>query len=322
MAFVDELRIHARAGRGGDGVVRWLHQKGKEFAGPNGGNGGRGGAIYMRAVRDSAILARYTGEKEFRGKDGGSGMSRNMHGKDGDDIIIDVPVGSVITNEETKEQFDLVAEGETVMVLAGGRGGVGNSHFKSSINRSPEESTPGQEGQEADLHIELRLVADAGFIGLPNAGKSSLLNALTKANAKVGSYAFTTLDPNLGAFYGFILADIPGLIEGASSGKGLGHKFLKHVTRTRVLFHCISLEGENHMATYTTVRDELSRYSSELAAKPELIILTKSDATDAEGIDAAQALFKKEGKETVVVSILDDASVKALGDKISAVLGK
>jgi GTP-binding protein len=320
MAFVDELRIHAKAGKGGDGVVRWLHAKGKEFAGPNGGNGGRGGAIYMRAVRDSAILARYTGEKEFRGKDGGSGMSRNMHGRDGEDVIIDVPVGSVITNLETKEQFDLSTEGEEVMILSGGRGGVGNAHFKSSINRSPEQSTPGQEGQEADIHIELRLVADAGLIGLPNAGKSSLLNALTKANAKVGAYAFTTLDPNLGAFYGLILADIPGLIEGASAGKGLGHKFLKHVTRTRVLFHCISLEGEDLLRAYRTIREEIASYSSELAEKPELIILTKSDTTDPEGVAAAQKLFKKEGKETVVVSILDDTSLKALGDKISSVL--
>jgi len=316
MAFVDELRIHARGGKGGDGVVRWLHEKGKEFSGPSGGNGGRGGAIYMRAVRDSQILNRYTGEKEFRGEDGGDGMSRKMHGKDGKDITIDVPVGSVITNLETKEQFDLSDEGQSVMILSGGRGGVGNHHYKSSVNRSPIQFTEGQSGQEADLHIELRLVADVGLIGLPNAGKSSLLNVLTNAAAKVGAYAFTTLDPNLGAFYGYIIADIPGLIEGAAGGKGLGHKFLRHITRTKVLIHCISLESEDPMRDYKVVREELLKFSDSLKDKREIIMLTKVDSVTPARLKEVAALFKKLKLEILSVTILDDESIKSLRDAL------
>ena len=316
MAFVDELTLHARAGRGGDGVVRWLHEKGKEFSGPAGGNGGRGGDVYVRAVRDAAILARYTGEKEFVAENGEDGKSRNMHGKDGEDITIDIPVGSIVENKETKERYELLQDGERVMILSGGRGGVGNSHFKSSVNRSPKESTPGQEGQEADFYIEVRLVADAGFIGLPNAGKSSLLNVLTNATAKVGAYAFTTLDPNLGALYGFILADIPGLIEGASKGKGLGYKFLRHITRTRVLFHCISLESLNPLGDYTTIRTELENYSPILAQKKEIIILTKSDMAQKEKVAEVRSLFENLGKEVLVVSILSDEQVKGLRDAL------
>ncbi|MDZ4225864.1 MAG: GTPase ObgE [Patescibacteria group bacterium] len=317
MAFVDELTIRAKAGNGGDGVVRWLHLKGKEYSGPAGGNGGDGGNVYVRGVRDIGLLARYRGEKMFKAESGAAGQSASMHGRRGTDLYIDLPVGSVIVNQETGERYELLAEGETKLVLKGGRGGAGNEVFKSSVNRRPQESLPGGRGEEAELKIELRLIADAGLVGLPNAGKTSLLNTLTGASAKVGSYAFTTLDPNLGVLYGFVLADIPGLIEGASEGKGLGFKFLRHIARTRLILHCVSLELDDPLSVYKTVRDELSRFDDgSLAKKPELVILTKSDTRTQGEVKKVIQAFKKRGCEVTTVTILDDLSVKALQEAV------
>jgi GTPase len=321
MSFVDELSINVRAGRGGDGVVRWLHEKGKEFSGPAGGNGGDGGNVYIRGVRDVNLLSRYRGEKKFHAENGEDGQSLNMHGKRGKDLVIDVPVGSLVINRETGEEFEILEEEKPIMVLKGGRGGAGNSVFKSSVNQSPMESTPGIEGEHAVLHIELRIIADAGLIGLPNAGKTSLLNALTGAAGKVAPYAFTTLDPNLGALYGKILADIPGVIEGASQGKGLGFKFLRHIARTRVLLHCISLESEAPLQDYATVRAELEKFEGGvLANKPEIIVLTKSDTRDEREIEEIKAKISKENPDVTTVSVIDDASLKRLQDKLAEVL--
>ncbi|MDB5259071.1 MAG: Obg family GTPase CgtA [Candidatus Taylorbacteria bacterium] len=331
MSFIDEITIHARAGRGGDGVVLWRHERAKEFAGAAGGNGGRGGDVYIRAVRDLSILNRYRNSKEFEGGNGTDGMRNSMHGKDGDDITIDLPIGSIVKDMRNGRLVSLLSDGQLIKILKGGRGGLGNEHFKASTNVTPLQSTPGKEGEESDFHIELELVADGGLIGLPNAGKSSLLNALTNADAKVGSYQFTTLEPNLGALPGgFILADIPGLIEGASEGRGLGIKFLRHVKRTRMLFHLISLEGvvditkkadkvskfdaDSVAEVYETIREELKKYSdaqakiaeesidgvldeqaSNLDQKPETIIFTKTDVfgTDKKVIAAGLAAAKK-----------------------------
>ena len=351
MAFIDELTFHITAGKGGDGVERWRHERSKEFSGAAGGNGGKGGDVYMRAVRDLGILARYRNTKSFASEPGQDGMRDSMHGADGADLIIDVPIGSVITDLRTVEtggpgvkkgegrKIALLTEGETVRILKGGRGGLGNEHFKASTNVRPTETTDGKPGEEGDFKIDVELVADAGFIGLPNAGKSSLLNELTNAEAKVGAYQFTTLEPNLGAMHGFVLADIPGLIEGAAEGKGLGHKFLRHVKRTKRLFHLISLENafvgkksakmSNLVSVYKTIREELKEYGQGLDEKPETIILTKTDVLPgATGIDAkskrevkaaiaaAKKALAKYNKDILVVSILDDASVKELSDKI------
>ena len=320
MALVDEMTIAAAAGRGGDGVVRWLHLKGKEFSGPAGGNGGDGGSVYARGVRDINILARYRGEKRFEAGAGEHGGSFNRAGAGGMDLTIELPVGSIIKNQETGERFELLKEDERVMLLRGGRGGAGNAVFKSSVNRTPTQATKGQLGEAARLSIELRLIADAGLVGLPNAGKSTLLNALTGAKASVGSYAFTTLDPNLGALHGYVLADIPGLIEGASHGKGLGSKFLKHIARTRMLLHCVSLESDDLIRDYTAVRRELEAWDVELSRKPEMVVLTKSDTQDSAYVTNALKEFSERGVETHAVSAIDDEALKKLSEAIVSAL--
>jgi GTPase len=314
--FVDEMTIHAKAGNGGTGVVRWLRERSRPLGGPAGGNGGRGGSIYFRTVRDNNILARYTGSKEFKAGNGEAGLSRSKHGKDGADLYIDVPVGSVITNLENGRTFELFEPDTTVKALKGGTGGLGNEHFKSSTNRTPEEHTPGRDGEEADFKIEVELVVDVGIIGEPNAGKSTLLNSITRATSRVADYPFTTLEPHLGDLFGYTLADIPGLIEGASSGKGLGHKFLRHVRRTRMLAHCVSLEEADPRAAYARVRTELGHFDTGILDKEEWVILTKADAVRAEEADAAAELFKKEGRTVYVISKDDDASLKRLADDL------
>lgn len=316
MSLVDELQFHAKAGDGGTGVVRWRHERGKEFAGAAGGNGGKGGDVYVRAVRDINILARHKAIKIFRAGNGSAGANWSMQGRTGDDCVIDLPIGSVITNLKTGRVVELVVDGQVSKILHGGNGGLGNEYFKASTNVTPEQSTDGRLGEEADFEVELSLIADAGLTGLPNAGKSSLLNSLTNAQAKVASYAFTTLDPNLGMIHGYILADIPGLIEGASEGKGLGHKFLRHVKRTTMLVHLVSLENEDAVKAYLMVRRELEKYGSGLETKKEVLILSKTDlATEAE-IATVKKTLKKYNPDILEVSILDDESIKRLSREI------
>jgi GTP-binding protein len=320
MAFVDEASFHIKAGKGGDGVVRWLHEKGKEYMGPAGGNGGKGGDVYVEAVRDIGILAGYRNIKLFEAEKGGDGGKKSMDGKTGEPLILKLPVGSVVTNLDTQQSFELLKEGERILVLKGGRYGLGNEHFVGSTNQRPEMTTEGRMGEEADFHVELRLLVDAGFAGFPNAGKSSLLNVLTNAKAKVAAYQFTTLEPNLGDLYGFILADIPGLIEGASEGRGLGDKFLRHIARTKMLLHCISLENEDITLAYNTIRKELEAYSAELATKKEIIVLTKTDLVDEKTLKDKIKEAKKLNPDILVISILKDEEVKKFKDDLVKIL--
>ncbi len=322
MAFIDEVRIHAKAGDGGPGVVRWLHIRGKDKGGPAGGDGGRGGDVIAVAVRDLAALQNYRHVKKFRAENGKPGGNDKKHGADGADVFLKVPVGTQIHNVTTGETQDLLIEGEQHIVFKGGPGGYGNAHFKSSTNQNPQEAKEGKRGQGGDIELTLKIIADAGLVGFPNAGKSSLLNSLTRAKSKVGSYPFTTLDPHLGDFYGHLLADIPGLISGASSGRGLGSKFLRHIERTGLLVHLISAEQDSPTETYTAIRNELNSFGRGLSEKPELVVLSKVDLLTPEEqgkhIESLEALAGK-GK-VVPLSILDEVSLKAFSDKLASLL--
>jgi GTP-binding protein len=322
MALIDELKIHIKAGDGGNGVVRWLHAKSLERAGPAGGNGGKGGDVYIRAIRDIAVLAKYKNTKEFAAQNGETGAKKSMHGAKGEDLVIDVPIGSIVTNLETREKFNLIEDGKEVKILNGGKGGLGNEYFKSAVNQAPEKQTDGKRGEAAEFDIQVELVADAGLIGLPNAGKSSLINELTNSKSKIGAYQFTTLEPSLGDMYGYIVADIPGLIEGASEGKGLGYKFLRHINRTKILFHCVSLENEDMVKAYKVIRNELKKYSPTLAEKKEVIIITKTDLVDEKALAKAVAKMSKLNPEILTATVLDDDSMKKLKDDLIKILRK
>jgi GTPase len=315
--FIDELNLHFKAGRGGDGVVRWRQEKGIEMGGPSGGNGGKGGDVYAVAVRDVGILAAYRNTKEFVAKDGEDGSKSLRQGGEGDNLEIKLPIGSRIKNLESGHVIELMNDGDKVLLLKGGRGGLGNEHFKSSTNVRPKQYTEGQPGEEADFHIELLLIVDLGLIGLPNAGKSSLLNALTSAKSKVGNFPFTTLEPSLGSFYGLVLADIPGLIEGASEGKGLGHKFLKHIERTKALLHCVSSESDNPAETYNIVRKELELYNKDITDKPEVVLLTKVDTITEEEREAKLKSLRTVAKVVLPISAIDDELLASLGEYLT-----
>ena len=321
MALIDEHTIYASAGRGGDGVVRWLREKFKPKGGPNGGDGGNGGHFYIEAIRDITALRRVIRKDTYQAENGFPGSKNSMHGANGDDFTLQLPLGSVVTNLETGDVVELTRDGEKIRLLQGGAGGFGNEHFKSSINQTPMEATQGKEGEHGKFHIELKLIADVGLVGLPNAGKTSLLNALTNTDARVADYPFTTLDPNLGVYHKYILADIPGLIEGASEGKGLGHKFLRHITRTSVILHCISLERDNPIQDYEVIRKELSSYP-DIIEKKEYIILTKSDTVTKKAAEDIQTMVETNLNKKVlsIVSVLDDDAIKNFGDILIKVL--
>lgn len=314
--LIDEVHISIKAGNGGNGLVHFYSDRWRPKGGPDGGNGGDGGSVYFVADSDIGKLHQFRHQTKFHAEDGHPGGPNQKTGKNGQDLIFQIPVGTVISYDNGTS-VELTETGQKVLIAKGGKGGKGNYSMRSATNQNPREFQPGQKTETKNLFLQLKLIAHIGIIGLPNAGKTSLLNELTAANAKVASYPFTTLEPNLGVTKsGHIIADIPGLIEGASFGKGLGVKFLKHIERTRLLIHCLSAESSNPLKDYQVVRHELANYSSSLAKKPEIIIITKSDLlTLAETSSLLKLTHAK-----LAVSIIDSFSIKKFSDLISQTL--
>ncbi len=278
--LIDDVTIKVKAGDGGKGKVSF--NSNMKSLGPTGATGGNGGSLYLEGTDDLGALYQFRNKKDWNAQDGEDGHTQFNDGPDGKDLILKVPLGTVIHPTSPSglrgTSSEITKRGERILVAKGGKGGKGNFHFRSSTNTSPKEFEEGTPGEQFTVRLELKLIADVGLIGLPNVGKSSLLNELTRAKSKVANYQFTTLEPHLGAYYGgIILADLPGLIEGAASGKGLGIKFLRHVERTKVLFHCIAADSPDPEADYQTVRTELGNFNKALLDKPEYIFITKSD---------------------------------------------
>lgn len=306
--LIDEVQIQVKSGDGGNGKVHFLANRHQPKGGPDGGDGGDGGSVYFTAVADISRLNQFRFLKKFAASNGGGGGDKQCHGANGEDLELSVPVGTVV-HYDNGTQVELNTIGERQIITRGGRGGHGNFYFRSSTNTTPQESTKGEIRPWRQLRLELKLIAQIGLVGLPNAGKTSLLNELTAAAAKVANYPFTTLEPNLGVMKGgYVIADIPGLIEGASQGKGLGTKFLKHLERTSILIHCLSAESADPQTDYQTVRDELASYGPSLSAKKEIIIVTKSDLLT----PTEQKTFAAPLHPSLFVSIADDASLAQL----------
>ena len=308
--IIDDVKIKITAGHGGKGLV--VFNKTKMALGPTGGSGGCGGNIFLQGVSDIGALRQFRFRKDIKAEDGQNGRNQLHDGHDAGDLILLVPVGTVSHNLTTRKTLEITKIGQLELVAKGGKGGRGNFLFRSATNTSPKQFEEGTNGQSFELRLELKMIADVGFVGLPNVGKSSLLNELTAAKSKVANYPFTTLNPNLGVYYDLILADIPGLIEGASTGKGLGIKFLRHVERTKVLFHFVSSDSTDPVGDYKTVRAELSKYNELLLEKNEYIFLSKSDLALPEVILKMVAEFKKVGQKIIPISIIDPDSIESV----------
>jgi len=306
MKFLDEAKVYIRSGDGGNGCVAFRREKFIEFGGPSGGDGGKGGDVVAEAVSGLNTLIDYRYQQHFKAKKGGNGMGKDRHGASSPDIVLKVPVGTQIFEDDQDTLIaDLTAPGQKAVLARGGNGGFGNAHFKSSTNRAPRNANPGQPGEERWLWLRLKLIAEAGLIGLPNAGKSTFLAAVSAAKPKIADYPFTTLTPQLGVVRTdgreFVLADIPGLIEGAHEGAGLGDRFLGHIERCRVLLHLVDGTAEHAGKTYQTVRGELNAYGQGLIDKPEIVALSKADALTPEQIEEQVARLKRAAKKTPLV---------------------
>jgi len=312
--FITEINIKFIAGNGGNGKVSFY----KNRRGPDGGNGGKGGSIYVSSTSNIYALNSLTKNTEIKAESGQDGMANKKNGRNAKDLEIKLPIGTVITDKDTNEIFEVIKKDDHFRLCSGGSGGLGNFEYRSSSNTTPLYAQSGLKGQQKDLEINLKLIANYGLIGFPNAGKSSLLKELTSAKPKIDNYPFTTLEPNLGELNGKIIADIPGLIKGASKGKGLGIKFLKHIERVSLLFHCISCETDDLVKNYQTIRNELKEFNLKLMDKREIILLTKTDLKSEKEISLCLNVLKKTKKQILPVSINDWDSLEKLKALISS----
>ena len=322
MKFLDQVKIYIKAGNGGDGSPSFRREKFIEYGGPDGGDGGKGGSVILRSEQNLNTLIDYRYQQHHKAGRGENGSGQNRTGKGGEDLILKVPIGTQVFEEDNKTLiYDFNKEGEEFVAAAGGKGGLGNTRFKSSTNRAPKKFTKGSSGEEFVIWLQLKTIADIGIIGLPNAGKSSLLAAITNASPKIANYKFTTLNPNLGvASYDnkeITLADIPGLVEGAHEGVGLGIQFLKHIERCKSLLHLIDITNEDLNSSYHQVKTELSNYSPDLLKKKELIVLNKIDLIDEEMIkEIIEDFSKDKNAEIVTLTTFDKESVSKIKSKL------
>lgn len=322
MSFVDEAKFYVKGGDGGNGCVSFRREKYVPKGGPNGGDGGRGGSVYIRATKKIQSLIDFKYRSHFKAGRGGHGQGKDKHGAKGSSLVIEVPTGSVIKDVDSGQILvDLTDEGQQYLAAGGGKGGLGNTHFASGSNRTPRIATDGRPGAERWLKIELKLIADIGLVGLPNAGKSSLLSNLSAANPKIGDYPFTTLEPQLGILRDkysnpYIIADIPGLIEDAHKGVGLGHSFLKHIERTSIILHVIDISEDDHRHNYLVLENELKKYKDGLSDRVKVIALNKTDLVDPDMVLEIEAEYRQSGIEAMSVSALSGSGIANLRLKL------
>ena len=320
--FIDSAKIRVESGKGGDGTVAWRREKYVDKGGPAGGDGGKGGDVFFEGDEGLSTLLDFKYQSVFRAQNGEPGRSKNQYGKVGKDLIIKVPVGVIVKDLKTDKIIaDINSHGQKVLIAKGGRGGRGNTHFATAQKRAPQFCEPGEPAVIRDLELELKLIADVGLLGMPNAGKSTFISSVSSARPKIADYPFTTLVPNLGVVKkptgdAFVIADIPGLIEGASEGVGLGYEFLKHVQRCKFLLHIVDLTGENPFENYQKINNELKKYDEDLASRYQIIVLNKADATMPEVVEEIKAQFKSEKREIFVISAVSKQGIKELLDYV------
>lgn len=314
--LVDQVKVTVEAGSGGSGCVSFHREKYVPKGGPDGGNGGDGGNVYVEGLNNIYLLKKFREQPYIKADNGDPGQKNKKHGANAPDLTIKVPFGTRITNLNDNSQIEILDSSSHFLLAKGGYGGRGNWEFRSATNQTPLQFEKGRPGQIVPYLFELQLIADIGLIGLPNAGKSTLLNALTQAKAKTADYPFTTLEPNLGVLDNLIIADIPGLIEGAHIGKGLGIQFLRHVERTKMLVHCLSCQSSNPVKDYQIIRKELEAYNPLLLKRPELLLLTKTDVLSNQELTTLKTKLKKQGLSPLPISVLDDNSLHTLRNKV------